>query len=176
MLNEIFINILSMSTIASIVFLIILIARKCIKDKVNQENTNLLWIIFMIVLFIPLNFQSYLSIKNFVNLDKTYVLTESIQLNNEILHKDDGNIISEDTEKLDLQEIASIVWISVALSLIVADGLIYKSLNVKKSIEIPEKVSKILKECQKELNIEKDIQIVIQDKIQMPSLYGIFLY
>ena len=174
MLELLFIDILSMSTIASIVFLIILIARKCIKDKVNQENTNLLWIIFMIVLFIPLNFQSYLSIKNFVNLDKTYVLTESIQLNNEILHKDDGNIISEDTEKLDLQEIASIVWISVALSLIVADGLIYKSLNVKKSIEIPEKVSKILKECQKELNIEKDIQIVIQDKIQMPSLYVIF--
>lgn len=174
MLETLFINILSTSTIASLVFLIILIARKCIKNKVNQENTSLLWIIFMVVLIIPLNFQSCLSIKNFINLDKTYILTESIQLNNEIIHNDDGNIISEDTEKINLKEISSIVWIFVALTLIIADALIYKSLNVKKSIEIPEKVSKILKECKKELNIEKDIQIVIQNKIPMPSLYGIF--
>lgn len=174
MLESLFINIISTSTIASLVFLIILIARKCIKNKVNQENTSLLWIVFMVVLIIPLNFQSYLSIKNFINLDKTYILTESTQLNNEILHKDDGNIISENTEKMDLREITSILWISVALTLIIADALIYKSLNVKKSIEIPENISRILKECQKELNIEKDIQIVIQDKIQMPSLYGMF--
>lgn len=174
MLETLFINILSTSTIASIVFLIILIARKCIKNKVSRENTSLLWIVFMVVLIIPLNFQSHLSIKNFINLDKTYVLTESIQLNNEILHENDKNIISEDTKKMNLQEIVSILWISVALSLIIADGLIYKSLNVKKSIEIPEKISRILKECKKDLNIKKDIQIVIQNKIQMPSLYGIF--
>ncbi len=174
MLETLFINILSTSTIASILFFIILIARECIKNKVNQENMNLLWIIFMVVLIVPLNFQSYLSIKNFINLDKTYVLTESIQLNKEFIHNDDGNIISEDAEKINLQEISSILWISVALTLIIVDTLIYKSLNVKKSIEIPENVSRILKECQKELNIEKDIQIVIQDKIQMPSLYGIF--
>ena len=42
MIETLFINILSMSTIASIVFLIILIARKFIKNKVNQENANLL--------------------------------------------------------------------------------------------------------------------------------------
>ena len=174
MLETLFINILSTSTIASLVFLIIMIARKCIKNKVNRENTSLLWIIFMVVLIIPLNFQSHLSIKNFINLDKTYILTESIQLNNEILHKDDVNVISEDTGKMDLQEISSILWISVALTFIIADGLIYKSLKVKKTIAISEKVSRILKECKKELNIEKDIQIVIQDKIQMPSLYGIF--
>ena len=174
MLETLFINILSTSTIASIVFFIILIARKCIKNKVNQENMNLLWIIFMVVLIIPLNFQSHLSIKNLINLDKTYILTESIQLNNEFINNDDGNIISEDDEKINLQEIASILWIYVTLILIIKDALIYKSLNVKKSIEIPENVSRILNECQKELNIEKDIQIVIQDKIQMPSLYGIF--
>ena len=121
MLETLFINILSTSTIASIVFLIILFARKCIKNKVNRENMSLLWIIFMVVLIIPLNFQSHLSIKNFFDLEKTYVLTESIQLNNEILHKDDGNIISEDNEKINLQEIGSIVWISVALSLIIVD-------------------------------------------------------
>ena len=45
MLETLFINILSTSTIASIVFLLIMIARKCIKNKVNQENTSLLWII-----------------------------------------------------------------------------------------------------------------------------------
>ena len=174
MLETLFINILSTSTIASIVFFIILIARKCIKNKVNQENMNLLWIIFMVVLIIPLNFQSHLSIKNFINLDRTHVLTEAIQLNNKVLHKSNEEIVIEELEKMNSQEIASIVWLGVAVSLLAIDTLIYKSLNVKKSIEIPENVLRILKECQKELNIEKDIQIVIQDKIQMPSLYGIF--
>lgn len=174
MLETLFINILSTSTIASIVFFIILIARKCIKNKVNQENMNLLWIIFMVVLIIPLNFQSHLSIKNFISLDKTHVLTKAIQLNNKVLHKSNEEIVIEELEKMNSQETASIVWLGVAVSLLAIDTLIYKSLNVKKSIEIPENVSRILKECQKELNIEKDIQIVIQDKIQMPSLYGVF--
>lgn len=174
MLETLFINILSMSTIASLVFSIILIARKCIKNKVNQENASLLWIIFMVVLIVPLNFQSHLSIKNFINLDKTYVLTESMQLNNENLNVNDENVISVDTEKMSLQEIASFVWFSIALSLIVADGLIYKSLDTKKSAEVPEKLSGLLKECQNELNVDKDVQIVVQDKIKMPSLYGIF--
>lgn len=174
MLETLFINILSMSTIASIVFFIILIARKCIKNKVSQGNISLLWIIFIVVLIIPLNFQSHLSIRNFISLEKTYVLNETIQVDNVILHKDNGNIIIEDAEKINLQEIASIVWSGIVLSLMVADILVYKSLNVKKSIEIPEKLSKILKECQKDLNIEKNIQLVIQDKTKMPSLYGIF--
>ena len=39
MLETLFINILSTSTVASIVFLFIIVARRCIKNKVNQENS-----------------------------------------------------------------------------------------------------------------------------------------
>ena len=174
MLETLFINILSTSTIASIVFLIILTARKLIKNKVNQEYTSLLWIIFIFALIIPLNFQSHLSIKNFIGIEKNFVLTESKQFNKEIISDSADDIKSDEREIIKLQEVAATLWISITLLLIAADILIYKSFNVKKSIEVPENISKILEELQKDLNIKKDISIVIQDKIQMPSLYGIF--
>ena len=175
MLNEIFINILSMSTIASVVFLCILFARKFIKSKVNLKNSSLLWIIFIVVLIIPLNFESQLSIKNFIDTNRTYTLTES---------KDDATNQSSKTDfiayenvqnkNINYIDLLSAIWIIVTISLILKDIYIYKSLDKEEVFEISDEVLKIFEECKFKLNIKKNIKLVIQEKIKTPSLYGIF--
>lgn len=174
MIESLFINILSMSTIASIVFLLILLTRKCINNKVNKENSSLLWIIFIIVLIIPLKFQSNLSIKNFIKPDKTFTLTETKNFSNLTLNKDDVVIQNKSNENINIMGITSVVWFGIAIIYIIADALIYKSINTKTSFDISENILKILNDCKKDLNIKKKIQIVVQDKVNTPSLYGIF--
>ena len=73
-LENVFVNILSMSTIASIVFILILFARKLLKSKISFQKLNLLWIVFILVLIFPINFSSKLSIKNYIpNSDKVII-------------------------------------------------------------------------------------------------------
>lgn len=65
-LENIFANILSMSTIASLIFVIIICIRSLLKKKISFSKINLLWIVFICTLIIPIKFSSYLSIKNFL--------------------------------------------------------------------------------------------------------------
>ena len=64
LINVIFTNILSMSTIASIVFIITLAFRKILQNKITSSKQCLLWIVFVCTLIFPINFSSRLSIKN----------------------------------------------------------------------------------------------------------------
>ena len=175
MLESLFINILSMSTIASVVFLIILCARKLIKNKVNIKNSALLWVIFIIVLIIPLNFQSKLSIKNFLDTKDSFILTESKEFNdNDTVTKEDNSIVvTNDTLQNNTTEIFASIWFVVAGIFIVTDIFIYRSLKNKNSCEISENILKIFNECKNELNIQNNIKLVVQEKVNMPSLYGI---
>ena len=175
MLNNLFINILSMSTIASIVFIVILFVRQFMKNKIDLKTLSLLWIIFIITLIIPLNFESKISIKNFIKPNKTFILNKTEIFENNKTHEDKviGSEILKDEEK-NFDEIIFYIWCAVVSLLISKDILIYRYLNKNKSIETPEKLLKILQGCQKELNIKKEIKIVIQDKVKMPSIYGIF--
>ena len=62
--NTLFMNVLSMSLAATFSFVLILFARKFLDKKVDVFKKSLLWIIFIIVLLVPINFSSRLSIKN----------------------------------------------------------------------------------------------------------------
>ena len=64
LINVIFTNILSMSTMASIVFIITLAFRKILQNKITSSKQCLLWIVFVCTLIFPINFSSRLSIKN----------------------------------------------------------------------------------------------------------------
>ncbi len=70
-LEEIFANILSMSTIASLIFVLIMCVRQLLKNKISFSKLNLLWIVFICTLIIPIRFSSPLSIKNFLPEEKS---------------------------------------------------------------------------------------------------------
>lgn len=69
-LEKIFANILSMSTIASLIFALTLCVRYFLKKKLRFSKINLLWIVFICTLIIPIKFSSHLSIKNFLPSEK----------------------------------------------------------------------------------------------------------
>ena len=176
MLNALFINILSMSTIASIVFLLILLARKLMKNKVSFEKCSLLWIMFIIVLLIPLNFESKLSIKNYIDSDEKFALNRtSNYVSDETTRNYDSAYVNVDNRKLDIITIGSLTWFIIMLLLILKDIFVYKTcINKNEFSEIPKDILDVFEECKKELNIKGNIKLAMQNKIKTPSLYGIF--
>ena len=175
-IKTIFINILSMSTIASIVFCFILFARKVLCKKISQKKLSLLWIVFIIVLIFPINFSSKLSIKNYlpkkevkqVTLDTsdTYMIPDNIMI---------SNINNRANRNIDYMKTLSLIWILFAVGSIFKNIFLYSTIiSNKKHVEVPNNLYDILEKCKKKLNIHKDIKLVIQEMVKTPSLYGIF--
>ncbi|WP_343342306.1 M56 family metallopeptidase [Terrisporobacter petrolearius] len=81
------------------------------------------------------------------------------------------------TNKDKLSTILSYVWLFGLIFAIVGHMAIYiyfiKDLK-KSSILKYERLEKILKNCKSQLNINKNIQVIVHDKINSPSLVGMF--
>ena len=175
-LEKVFINILSMSTIASIVFILILFARKLLRNKVTFQKLNLLWIVFILVLIFPINFSSKLSIKNYIpNSEKVIIDISNV-------YKDDSNNINTSysndlatTSSTNYITILSIIWFAITIVFVVKDIIIYNTilLNNEKLL-LPQNINEIFEKCKKKLNVKGNIKIVLQNKVKTPSLHGIW--
>lgn len=171
-IENLFANILSMSTIASIVFLMTILVRKLIKNKVSSSRLCLLWIIFICTLIFPLKFSSPLSIRNFINHNKNSVIID-------FANSYDFNDNSDDATAGDKSYNYYIptVWIAVSVLLTLKDLLIYisilKSVRMRDKV-IPQNVVRLLEECKEEMKISDSITCIVQEKIKTPSLFGIF--
>lgn len=94
-LEKVFADILSMSTIASLIFILTLCVRCFLKKKLRFSKINLLWIVFICTLIVPIKFSSHLSIKNFLPSEKqiSFIDMENVfELNPEI--KSENQIIN----------------------------------------------------------------------------------
>ena len=170
-IENLFANILSMSTIASIVFLMTILVRKFVKNKVSSSRLCLLWIIFICTLIFPLKFSSPLSIRNFINHNKSSViidLANSYDFNNS-----DSTTVGDKSYNYYIPT----VWIAVSVLLTLKDLLIYisilKSVRMRDKV-IPQNVVRLLEMCKREMKISDSITCIVQEKIKTPSLFGIF--
>ena len=175
LIQELFMQILSMSTTASIILFLIMLARKVLKNKVDFSKICLLWIIFIITLIIPITFSSHLSVKNYIkpNIDTQYIDTNNgYNISNANLQL---NMTSDKINMPNYFLIISYIWILVAIILNTKDMIVYNTfLKVSvKNYDLRD-VNNILQECKEKLGIKKNIEIVLQDKVKTPSLYGIF--
>ncbi len=178
-INTIFVNVFSMSLVATFSFGLILLARKILDKKVNIQMLSLLWFVFVTVLIVPINFSSIFSYKNFIDLSKNEEreveinISETIKENNfddELFY----NYPQEQKVKSDeLCFMISCFWLIITSTLILKDDLIYFNLSNKKYFESNDKLNKILVKQKDKLKIKKDIEIVIHKRIKTPSLYGI---
>ena len=167
LINVIFTNILSMSTMASIVFIITLAFRKILQNKITSSKQCLLWIVFVCTLIFPINFSSRLSIKNLgyespkenviIDFSKTYKA-----------EKEETNLNENQYAKY-----VSCTWFATSIVLIIYDVLLYSNMLGRKSQNQVLKLE-VFEDCKKELEIKKDIKLILQDKIKTPSLCGIF--
>lgn len=171
-IENLFANVLSMSTIASIVFLMTMLIRKIIKNKISSSKLCLLWIIFICTLIFPLRFSSPLSIKNFINHSKNSVIinfTNSYDLN---------NASADVVVKHNLyNDYIPVMWITISALLLLKDALIHISISKsirKNDYTVPQNAVRLLEKCKKEMKISDKITCIIQEKIKTPSLFGIF--
>ena len=67
----------------------------------------------------------------------------------------------------------SYTWLATSIVLIIFDVLLYSNMLGKKSQNQVLKLE-VFEDCKKELEIKKDIKLILQDKIKTPSLCGIF--
>ena len=174
-IEDVFMNILSMSTIATLIFILILIIRAHLKKKMSFSKISLLWIVFICTLIIPINFSSQLSIKNFipledvamVDLNKTYEYNDTDENLNIT-----GNKIAE--TKVNYLSVFASIYAIVCLSMLAKDVCVYSQVVcLKNTPNIPKDIIEIFDYCKKKLNVKNDIMLVVQDKIKTPSLYGI---
>ena len=175
----IFMNVISMSLAASFSFILILFARKFINKKVDISMKSLLWIIFIFVLLIPINFPSKLSVKNFI---KPRSNTFEMSIEETITHEKDnviltaGNKLKENIINLnDINTfyIVSLVWFITAMLLISKDTYFYNKVSNVESFEVPDFLGEIFEEQKRKLNVTSNVKVLIQDELKMPSLYGI---
>lgn len=122
-LQEIFSNVLSMSTVASIIFAITMIIRTVAKNKISFSKICLLWIVFICTLIFPMNFKSNISVKNIISerkiisIDKTKTyITDTLE---------------EENEEKKCVSIAEI-WAGITILLILYDSYFYAVLRTNK--------------------------------------------
>ena len=179
-IESIFLNIFSMSTIAIIIFALILILRSLFKDKISISKSIMLWSIFIIILIFPFNFESRLSIKNYLqtsikkenNILEEFILEEEYENFGEILGESKESI---KTSRKNSLTYLSIFWLCISIFLIIKDMYFYnKLLRKTKIINLSDKHIKLLEMCKQRLDLNKNITLVFDENIQTPSLCGIF--
>ena len=191
-ISDLFINVLSTSTIATVALGMILLARNLLKNKVSIQKSTMLWIIFIILLIFPINFSSKLSIKNYIDAEKNifanlfrinssknskleyaeeYMSLGSDAENNFINDKNTPNYLDNLAHENIYLSVFSTIWLAM---IIIKDLYIYCTFTRKKSIsKVPNYLLKTLENCKQKLNITRNIEIIMQEDIKTPSICGI---
>lgn len=180
-IETMFLNIISMSTIATIVFVLILCAKNFLNNKISFSKSILLWSVFILVLVFPLNFESRLSLKNYLktNEKSSIKVAQNFNIEENLDNFSEEISFDENDKKVtkinDALKYLSLIWFSVTCLLITKDVFFYnKLLKVSKLEKAPDRLTKIFENCKQKLNISGNIVAVLQEKVKTPSICGIF--
>lgn len=217
-LPNIFYKIVYMSLIASIIGTIILIINKIFKNKISSKWKSRLWIIFIIMLIVPINIASKISIYNFLPIEIEGVQNTPIIVKEEYKEKTDDftreiksipksgiEAIEKETDantklsiingysnaerfiknkqQYDVSKmkftiiniVFPILWGIIVILLIVIYMISYIefSKKMKANNNISDRMNEIFKKAKLKSKVKKNIKLVNQEYICMPSIFGI---
>lgn len=176
-----------MSVIATIIGCFILLFRKITDKKLEPRCHYIIWAIFIIALIFPVTLPSKMSIYNIIDLsalkkenshysNDTLSLASSVNeieiynnMKNEISNNNHGN------EHYFSKFMLDVVFAVFVLKFFGSVGA-YMILNYKICDKVvkEERIDRILQDCKKALKINKNVAIIRQEKIKVPSIIGIF--
>lgn len=191
LLKPIFFQLLYMSVISSLVGGIILIIRNLFKKIIAPKWISRMWLVFIFTLIIPISIKSEISIYNIIPINIEKIRSENYlveKINNEYEMNQEEMLSNnfQDGRKNNISvkviDVIVILWLILMIALFFIFILTYILLQLKikkvsnKQNEIIENKNlyQILQNCRDKLRINKNIKIIIQDYIKMPSLFGIF--
>lgn len=200
--GPIFYKLVYMSIIASCIGLSILIIRKIFTKKISPKWTSRLWILVFIALICPIQISSVFSIYNYIPENTFILFDQSMEEIPNISYRDEYETVRQETQDIlnknvnesEIQKlqkdykiiyikslvidiILPILWLIIVAILIIVYITTYIDFAIKlRRFENSrdEKLLSILESSKAKLKIKKKIKIIEQDKINTPSLFGIF--
>ncbi len=173
-----------MSLIATIIGCFILIFRKITNKKLEPRCHYIIWVIFVIALIFPVTIPSKMSIYNFIDLRRenrqyandTLSLASNVnelEVYNNIKDKISSNNHEngKNFSKIMLDIIFVVFLIKLCKSII---SYIVLNCTICKNEVEDERINKILENCKQALKIKRNIKIMEQENIRVPSIIGIF--
>lgn len=158
---QVFYNILYLSIIGSILAIIVLILRKTFDKKISPTWKFAMWFLFLISLFVPFRFT--------IESQNSHEFLISSGIDKIELAKE--NLIANESGKIFVY-----IWISamaiIFLYYIITSFVMRKRIG-KEEVK-DKKILKILENCKKQMEVEKEIKLIKQDYKKVPCIYGLF--
>lgn len=186
-MQEIFQFVLTTSLYASLVGFVIICFKRILNNKLDARWHYLIWLILIIKLLFPFGPQSIISLFNAVpEIPKDSLVVAAYQVERqyqqvmsqaEILPR-----VQSEAPKLSIAKAAVIgesmlpyIWVAgmliMTLWLMVSYWILFKRL-AQNSYKADARIQQIYETCKTKLEIPKEVSILIQNTISMPSLYG----
>ncbi|MBO5179826.1 MAG: peptidoglycan DD-metalloendopeptidase family protein [Clostridia bacterium] len=170
-LTNVFLKLLEMSFGATLIGLLILGLKKIFKN-IPVKLLNVLWIFVILLLLIPINIESKMSIQNYIP------QIEEITLQNEIYeqnYSDSKEIVLEENNHINIASIMPIIWIVGSVSLLLKNIIVMSKVRqkIKNSNDVDENVLEIFNECKRNLYINNNIELILQNEIKTPVIFGV---
>ncbi len=171
-LFDIFIKVVSMSLIASMIGILIVLGKAIFKN-IPIRLSNILWLFVLFVLIVPIDIPTKISVHNYIPVNETINLMAFEQVGN-VLNEREGNK-NVASNMFDFKTIITLIWFigMILLFLKSVCWLVLQSINGKSNEKINEKIYNIFLQCKSDLKIANDIELVLQDKIKTPAIYGV---
>ena len=158
---QVFYNILYLSIIGSILAIIVLILRKTFDKKISPTWKFAMWFLVLISLFVPFRFT--------IESQNSHEFLISSGIDKIELTKE--NLIANESGKIFVY-----IWISaitiIFLYYIITSFVMRKRIG-KEEVK-DKKILKILENCKKQMEVEKEIKLIKQDYKKVPCIYGLF--
>jgi bla regulator protein BlaR1 len=188
-MENIFNAVLITSAYAAIVGLIIVLVKGLLKNKLNAKWQYLIWIILILKLLVPFGPESTYSLFNAVpeisysstsNLDNNTIYSDRLNTSaNVIVPKEEPANIEVNPERATSlrQNLIPYVWAGGMLLMLLWLTSSYLSLNRKiqrTSVAPDDRILQVYNECKIILGVKRNIPILIQEAVSMPSIFGVF--
>lgn len=178
-----FYQLIYMSILGSILGIGIVCIRTLFKKFISPKWIMNFWLIFLLALIVPISLKSNLSIYNYlpIKIENYYKENSIIEQENESnIVNNNRQIIGNNNEKdvlkhLIVTHLLTLIWLLASISSFIIYLFVYlfTKYKVKKShIPTKDKLKSILEKVKKQMEIKTNVNIVMQDFIKMPTLFG----
>lgn len=187
-METIFRLVLTTSLYASIVGVVIIMLKTILKNKINPKWHYIIWVVFILKLLIPFGPESAVSLFNAVppvpqqtNFVQTY---EQYHQSITFISQDKTQIpttwaIRDSSLYFAATAETAMPYIWVVGAMLILSWLLYTNYSLLRKVKstaasVPELINLIFEECKRKMSVKRDIEIVIQDAIGTPALFGVF--
>ena len=191
-MEAIFEIIITTSIYASVVGLIIILMKRILTNRLNPKWHFLIWTVLIIKLLVPFGPESAFSLFNAVPrvTDQPPVTLTSEQIYRAIMPSEfsqpqysltpSPGIETEGQQWSgfisEARQVLPYIWFFGAIGLTL--WLLYTNFSLHRRLkksrrEVPESIYVILEECKQRMGINKKIEIIVQDTIATPSIFGL---